>query len=177
MKRIKTLIFVIAVLISAATYAQKAKVLTDTGLMKLKVFVGTWKSQSNDNEAAKNSNGAVTTCRWSVNGNYLVCDQMITNGDKKSNNLALYSYDHAKDQYSIALVGIPGADPYSIPISYKGDVLIYSGEYKNKKGEKVYDRTLNTFFTSKYYTYTVQSSKDGTNWTTLKEGKAFKIKE
>jgi hypothetical protein len=71
----------------------------------------------------------------------------------------------------------PGTDPYSISISYKGDVLIYSGEYKDKKGETVYDRTLNTFFTSKYYTYTVQSSKDGTNWTTLKEGKAFKIKE
>jgi hypothetical protein len=34
----------------------------------------------------------------------------------------------------------PGADPYSIPISYKGDVLIYPGEYKDEKNEIAYNR-------------------------------------
>jgi hypothetical protein len=34
----------------------------------------------------------------------------------------------------------PGTDPYSISISYKGDVLIYSGEYKDEKGETACDR-------------------------------------
>ena len=53
-----------------------AQVLSASGLRKLDVFVGTWKSQGILAEGPS----AVTTCSWSANGGYLVCDQKVTNG-------------------------------------------------------------------------------------------------
>ncbi|MDP9046753.1 MAG: hypothetical protein M3N14_01365 [Bacteroidota bacterium] len=166
------LIIAISLLITTTSFGQNGKILTEPGLKKLSVFLGTWKSQS---EGAKDQ-FAIYTCRWSVNGKYLVCDQIVTDGEKKTNNLAIYSYNAVRDTYKLSLVGIPGADPFAIPVTYKSDELVYSGDYM-QDGKKVYTRTLNTFISRSYYIYKVQSSKDSINWTISIAGKAVKIAE
>ena len=164
--------FVFTLFIYANLHAQIAgpKILTDTGLHKLNVFVGTWKSQNNPDDGTS----AVYSCKWSDNGNFLVCDQAVTSAGKKTNNLAIYSYDVENKHYNLSLVGIPGMEPFSIPVFSEGDTLSYPGEYMDN-GQKVYNRTLNIFSSPSSYQFKIQSSKDGKQWTTSMEGKSVKI--
>jgi hypothetical protein len=153
--------------------AQTAKVLKQPGLKKLSVFVGTWKSQTIIKGIAQPI-GAKYTCRWSINGNYLIADQIIFHAKTTTNNLSIYSYDAENDNYKLSLVGVPGMAPFTIGITYKGDEFVYSSDYMDN-GKKVYSRTLNDFITPSYYTFKVQSSTDSINWITSLEGKSVKI--
>lgn len=151
-----------------------AKVLTEQGVKKLSVFVGTWQAHGNPDSTGKTPPSAVTTCQWSANGQYLVCDQLVTNEGKQTNNLSIYSYKPDDDSYTLSLVGIPGMDPFNVPVTYKGDEFIYSGEY-TVEGKKTFTRTLNIFSSATEYIYKVQSSADGINWTTHAEGQSHKV--
>lgn len=73
-------------------------------------------------------------------GKYLVCDQTVTRDKNESNNQDIYSYNAAKDDFKLLLVGIPGVEPFSIPVTYKGDELVYSSN-DMQDGKKVFNRT------------------------------------
>jgi hypothetical protein len=85
MNTIKTFLLVIGLFILFTGFAQNGKILNVSGLKKLSVFIGTWRSQSHT--IFKDNTFAVYTCNWSANGNFLVCDQIVTNSDGKTNNL------------------------------------------------------------------------------------------
>jgi hypothetical protein len=160
---------IIGLFIANLAFCQSPEILNEPGVKKLGIFLGTWRSEI----TGANDQYSVNTCRWSANGKYLICDQLLTNGKKKTDDLAIYSYNPAKNDYQVSLVGIPGGGPFSIPVTFKGDDLIYTGAFI-KNGKKIYDRTINTFLSSSYYTYKVQASKDSTKWKTLSEGVGFK---
>jgi len=162
---------IISLLIASAATAQTPKVLKQHGIKKLSVLIGKWKSETLVNGKSQGV-AAISTCRWSPNGNYLIADQMIV--ANKANNLSIYSYVPEKDAYKLSLVGVPGMAPFAIDIVYKGDELIYISSY-NDGGKKVYSRTLNDFVSPIYYTFKVQSSTDSLNWTTSMEGRTIKI--
>jgi len=92
-----------------------------------------------------------------------------------SNDLSIYSRDPDKDGYTLTVVGVPGMQPFSIPITYKGDEFYYLGSYTDDNGKKVYTRTVNTFLSPSSYTFKVQSSQDGEHWMTNMQGKSRKI--
>ncbi|HTR30597.1 MAG TPA: hypothetical protein VMH27_15095 [Puia sp.] len=161
--------------IAASGFAQGPIVLKDSGLKKLAVFVGTWKGENDPDSTGKSAVVAITTCQWSPNGNYLVCDQRVTNQGHTTNNLSIYSRNTDNDGYTLSLVGIPGMQPFSIPITYKDDELYYLGSYTDNSGKKIYTRTVNTFLSAASYTFKVQSSEDGEHWTTSIRGKSTKI--
>lgn len=156
--------------------AQHPIILKDSGLKKLRVFIGTWKAENDPDPSGQPGVTAVSTCRWSANGNYMIADQEVTNAGKTTNNLSIYSYDPAKDEYTLTLVGIPGRDPFSIPITYKGDELYYLGSYTDDSGKKVFTRTVNSFLSASSYVFKVQTSEDGEHWVTHMQGKSTKIR-
>ncbi|HEV2353143.1 MAG TPA: DUF1579 family protein [Puia sp.] len=150
-------------------------VLKDSGLKKLNVFIGTWKAENDPGPAGGPGVSAVSTCRWSANGKFMIADQLVTNGGQTTNNLSIYSYNPDKDEYTLSLVGVPGREPFSIPVTYKGDEFYYLGSYTNDEGKKIYTRTVNTFTSAGSYTFKVQSSDDGEHWVTSISGKSTKI--
>jgi hypothetical protein len=160
---------------SASGLAQSPAVLKDNGIKKLTVFIGTWRAENDPDSTGKSATSAVYTCQWSANGNYLIADQKVTNQGTTTNNLSIYSYNPDKDGYSLAVVGVPGMEPWSIPVTYKGDELYYLGSYTDNSGKKIYTRTVNTFLSWSSYTFKVQSSEDGEHWTTSIQGKSTKI--
>ena len=141
--------------------------------MKLRVFIGTWKAESTDSANAGKVS-SVYACTWSPNGNFLIADQKVSNHGALTNNLSIYNYNAATDDYTLTLVGIPGMAPWTVPIAYSGDTLIYHSEYTSD-GKKMYNRTLNVFLSATNYKFLIQSSPDGTNWRTDGEGLARKI--
>jgi hypothetical protein len=171
MKWDKILLFMAVVATGDRVLAQEGTVLKDAGLLKLKVFLGTWEGRNIPESA--DSSWAVYSCRWSDNGHFLVCDQMVRQKAVASNNLSIYSYDGTQDSYTLSLVGIPGSDPFTIPVRSRGDTLFYTGQYKDQ-GRTVYTRTLNVFATKERYRFMTQTSDDSVHWTTISGGLAVK---
>ena len=153
-------------------YAQ-TKVLTAGGLRKLDVFVGVWRGEATDSANAGKIS-AINTCRWSPNGGFLIADQAVNMNGTERNNLSIYSYNPGTDDYTLTLVGIPGSAPFTVPIAYSGDTLIYHGAYTDN-GRRHYTRTLNIFTSPDRYTYLIQSSEDSVHWQTNGEGRSQKI--
>lgn len=173
---IKNLLFVAGLVVASATgIAQSPAVLKESGLKKLSAFLGTWKAENDPDSTGKSATSAVYTCQWSANGNYLIADQKVTNNGATTNNLSIYNYNPEKDDYTLTLVGIPGMQPFTIPVTYKGDELYYLGSYTDNSGKKILTRTVNSFLSSTSYTFKVQSSEDGEHWTTSMSGKSTKI--
>jgi len=172
MKRNTIAVFI--VLMATLALAQGARVLKGHGIKKLSVFIGKWRSETLVNGKSQGT-AAISACRWSGNGNYMIADQMVTNGNAKTNNLSIYSYEAATDSYKLSIVGAPGMAPFSINMVCKGDELIYLGNYTDDKGKKIYTRTLNDFVSPGYYTFKVQSSPDSSTWATSLEGRSVKI--
>src|ERR1700760_2006295 len=128
-----------ALIVSAPSFGQSPVVLRDSGLKKLSVFIGTWKAVNDPDPSGGSGGGgvsAVYTCQWSANGNYLVADQQVTNGGVMTNNLSIYHYNPKEDTYTLSLVGIPGMQPFSINVTYKGDELYYLSDYTDNAGKK-----------------------------------------
>lgn len=156
-----------------AVFAQHGRVLKDPGIKKLSVFLGTWKAASTDTgEAGKIS--AVSTGSWSANGDFLVVEQVVDNHGKKSNNLSIFQYNPGTDDYTLTLVGIPGMAPFTVPLTYRGDTLIFHSEWTEKVMKK-YNRTLNIFSSTTSYRYIIQNSSDSTHWETAGEGKSERV--
>jgi hypothetical protein len=172
----KQFLLVAALAASASGMAQSPAVLKESGIKKLTVFIGTWRAENDPDSTGKSDIFAFTTWQWSPNGNYLIADQRVTNRGTTTNNLDIFSYNPDKDGYTLAVVGIPGMEPFSTPITYKGDELYYLGSYMDNGGKKIYTRTVNSFLSATDYTFKVQSSEDGEHWTTSMQGKAHKIK-
>ena len=173
---IKNLLLFAALVASASGLAQPPVVLKESGIKKLAVFIGTWRADNDPDSSGKSDVSAVYACQWSSNGNYMIADQKVTNRGVMINNLSIYSYNADKDGYTLAVVGVPGMEPFSIPVTYKGDELYYLGSSIDNNGKTIFARTVNTFLSSTDYTFKVQSSEDGEHWTTSMQGKAHKIK-
>jgi hypothetical protein len=164
-------LLLLCVLVSPA-FAQTARVLKDGGLKKLNVFVGAWQAEATDS-ANKGKISAVNTCRMSPNGGFLIADQSVTINGATTNNLSIYSYNAGTDDYTLTIVGIPGREPFTVPIAYHGDTLIYHGAYTDN-GRRYYNRTLNIFNAPDSYIYLIQSSEDSVHWQTNGEGRSVK---
>jgi hypothetical protein len=170
----KTLLCICGLLAAATCTAQTAAVLTSSGLAKLQVFAGTWQAQGDPDGSGKTPPSAVTTCQWSANGQYLVCDQLVKMDGNAINNLSIYSYDAQKNAYTLSIVGVPGRAPFAIPITAVGDTLFYNSEWTSD-GVTHYGRTLNIFSSATAYTYMVQNSDDKITWQTQAQGWSKKI--
>jgi hypothetical protein len=158
-------------LLTTYAYGQNGNILQATGTKKLSVFLGAWKGENKP--GSSNNTNSTTSCSWSLNGRYLICDQLIDQAGVRSNNLSIYSYDSLHDSYLLSLVGIPNMEPFSIPMTAHGDTLIYSGSYMDN-GKKIFTRTLNIFRSSSFYIFISQYSTDGGSWINTLEGSASK---
>ena len=163
-------------MLSVSGIAQTPVVLKENGLKKLSAFIGTWKAENDPDSSGKSATSAIYTCEWSANGNYLIADQKVTTNGTTTNNLSIYHYNVDKDDYTLTVVGVPGMETFTIPVTYKGDELYYLGSYTDNNGKKIYTRTVNTFLSASSYTFKVQSSEDGERWATSISGKSTKIR-
>jgi hypothetical protein len=84
---------------------------------------------------------------------------VVDNKGTKTNDLSIYNHNMATDVNTLSLVGVPGMAPFTLPIAYQGDTLIYHSEYMYH-GTKMYNRRLNVFRTSSNHTYFIYSASD-----------------
>jgi hypothetical protein len=152
--------------------AAPSAVLSDDPTVKLGILVGKWQTQG----AFAGGDKISTTleCRWSPQGSFLVCDQLVKMGDAEHRQFTVYSYS-SKDGYSYTTLSDPGAKPSSGGVAIKGNLWTYDSSF-GPTGKITQIRTTNEFTDAKTEVFKVTSSDDnGMHWKTVLEGTAHKI--
>jgi hypothetical protein len=144
----------------------------DDPTKKLGAFVGKWETEGAFASGQKTSTSL--ECRWSPQGVYLVCDQLVRMAGEHR-QFTVYSYDSKTSNYSYTTLADPGAKPSSGGITIKGNLWTYESSFE-ANGKTTMIRTTNEFVDDKTEVFKVASSDDGgAHWKIALEGKARKI--
>ncbi|HET8888412.1 MAG TPA: DUF1579 family protein [Candidatus Angelobacter sp.] len=145
---------------------------TDDPTKKLGAFVGKWETEGAFAGGQKTS--TTLECRWSPQGFYLVCDQVVRMAGEHR-QFTVYSYDSKTGNYSYTTLADPGAKPSTGGITIKGNLWTYESSFE-ANGKTTMIRTTNEFTDDKTEVFKVASSDDGgAHWKIALEGKAHKI--
>lgn len=155
-----------------ATPAPAGSSQSDDPTKKLGAFVGKWETEGTFTGGQKTSTSL--ECRWSPQGSYLVCDQLVNMGGEHR-QFTVYSYDSRTGNYSYTTLSDPGAKPSTGGIVIKGNLWTYDSSY-TANGKTTMIRTTNEFTDAKTEVFKVATSEDnGANWKIMLQGVAHKI--
>jgi len=139
---------------------------------KLGAFLGKWETEGAFASGQKTS--TTLECRWSPQGFYLVCDQLVRMAGEHR-QFTVYSYDSKTGNYSYTTLADPGAKPSFGGITIKGNLWTYESSFE-ANGKTTMIRTTNEFIDDKTEVFKVASSDDGgAHWKIALEGKARKV--
>ncbi len=148
---------------------------SDDPTKKLGAFVGEWETEGAFTSGQKTH--TTLECRWSPQGSYLVCDQIVRMGAAGDHRqFTVYSYDSKAGKYSYVTLYDPGAKPTTGGITIKGNLWIYDDSSFTANGKTTVIRTTNEFTDAKIEVFKVVSSEDnGATWKVVLQGVAHKI--
>jgi hypothetical protein len=145
---------------------------SDDPTKKLGAFVGKWETEGAFTSGQKTSTSL--ECRWSPQGSYLVCDQLVNMGGEHR-QFTVYSYDSKTGNYSYTTLADPGAKPSTGGIVIKENLWTYESSF-TANGKTTMIRTTNEFTDAKTEVFKVATSEDnGANWKIMLQGVAHKI--
>lgn len=145
----------------------------DDPAKKLGIFLGKWKTEATFT-GSDNKVTSALECRWSPQGAYLVCEQLVRMMGGDHRQLTIYSYNPKDGNYSFATISDPGAKPSSGTIQINGYVWVYSSSFE-ANGKTTQIRTTNEFTTPSTEVFKTESSDDGgATWKIILQGTARK---
>lgn len=152
---------------SAQPAPSPATAANDDPTKKLGAFVGKWETEGAFTSGQKTH--TTLECRWSPQGSYLVCDQLVNMGGEHR-QFTVYSYDSKAGKYSYVTLSDPGG------ITIKGNLWTYDDSSFTANGKTTMIRTTNEFTDAKTEVFKVATSEDnGANWKIMLQGKAQKV--
>jgi hypothetical protein len=142
---------------------------------KLGAFVGKWETEGTFTNGPKTS--TTLECRWSPQGSYLVCDQLVRMGAAGDHRqFTVYSYNSKAGNYSFTTLSDPGAKPTTGGITIKDNLWTYDDSSFESNGKKTVIRVTNEFTNPKTEVFKVVTSEDnGATWKPVLQGVARKV--
>jgi hypothetical protein len=138
-------------------------------------FAGTWQSEGtfvNTPYSKPGTSTATTTCAWSGDHLFMICQQIVTMGGKRDDDLGIYSYDETASAYRF--YGVHPGQATSTTISVNGNTITYPFTFTDN-GKNVTIHTLNVWKNSNLYTWRTEFSTDGgKTWTLMASGTSQK---
>jgi hypothetical protein len=138
-------------------------------------FVGTWESAGTFTDSAYSKAGSVsgsTTCGWSIDHDFLICQQRVVLGKTEQHGIAIYTYDPAAEKYRFYNVGATQVG--STAIAVDPTTITYTDTYSDG-GKTVTNRTLNVWDDPDHYHFSTEYSLDGgAHCTTILSGTAHR---
>jgi hypothetical protein len=106
----------------------------------------------------------VSTCGWSPDHIFMICDQSLLENGKPSRELSVYVYDPDKEAFHFYGMSPAGGRPHStdLSISSDGTHWVYSNQTEIN-GKSVQFRTINEFRNPDYIEWWSEYSTDGGN--------------
>ena len=134
-------------------------------------FEGTWKSQGTFVKTPYSdpgSSSASTTCTWSGDRLFMLCQQVVSMAGQRDDDLGIYTYDETADSYRF--FNIHPAHVTTTLITVYGDTITYPFSFTDK-GKNVTIRTLNVWKKASFYTWRTDYTTDGgKTWTPMASG-------
>ncbi|HSK44634.1 MAG TPA: hypothetical protein VLA83_12185 [Candidatus Binatia bacterium] len=166
-------IFLLVAILCGAQTTPAPATQNDDPAKKLGAFVGKWETEGAFTSGQKTSTSL--ECRWSPQGSYLVCDQLVNMGGEH-HQFTVYSYDSRTGKYSYTTLADPGAKPATGGITIKGNLWTYDDSSFESNGKKTLVRVTNEFTDAKTEVFKVVTSEDnGATWKIMLQGVAHKI--
>lgn len=145
---------------------------------KLGAFVGKWQGEGTFFDTPYSKAGKVTSnidCSWSPQGNFLICEQIITDSLGQHTQLSIYSYNSKDGNYTITSMAGPGKPPWNGTVIINGTIWTYPGGYE-ANGKKIAIRTINDFSVPGTESFKTEMSDDGgAHWALTLRGAAHKV--
>lgn len=171
------LVLAAAVVLLMGATAPEPAATPDPALAQLDRLAGTWDSPGTFVNSAYSKAGiarATTTCGWSDDRIFLICQQSVVMNGKPGHDVAIYTYDPAAKTYRFYNIGV--ASSSGTPIGVTKDAITYSGSF-NDGDKHVLTRTLNLWSSPQRYAWRAEYSLDGgTSWTLMGSGTATRIR-
>lgn len=172
--------FLTAILLTCQAVPQNSATDLHAATQKLGVFVGKWQSEGTRPETAFSHADKITSsidCRWSPQGNFLICEQSITDSGGNHTQLSIYSYNAKDSNYSISSIAGPGNKPWNGTVQIQGNIWTYPGSFE-MNGKKVEVRTTNDFSVPGVESFKTEFSDDGgAHWVVTLQGTAHRLKD
>jgi hypothetical protein len=155
------------------------QVSADSALERLGAYLGEWDGTGTMKATPYSQAGTVsakTTCEWSPNHDFFVCDQLTQTPDGPGADLSVYTYDPTSGAYVFYELSRAGGRVRQPHLSIRDSTWTYEGSFTDRNGKHVKTRTVNVWTSPTVVTYTVEYSTDGTHWVEMGAGKAVRIK-
>lgn len=158
-----------------ALFTSSNAVQTEDPTKKLGAFLGKWQSEATFAGGDKATSSL--ECRWSPQGAFLVCEQIVRMGSAETRQLTVYSYNSKDSSYSYTTISVPGGKPTTGGVVIQGNIWTYDFSFEaNGKTTQVHN--TNEFTDAKTEVFKIVSSDDGgAHWKPMLEGKARKVGE
>jgi hypothetical protein len=144
-------------------------------LDELDRFVGTWQSQGTFVDGPYSKAGpatATTTCAWSNNHVFMICQQSVQMNGVNDDDLGIYTYDQAGSVYRF--YNVHANRTTSTNVTVDGSTIAYPYSFTDK-GANVTIRTLNVWANPNLYNWRTEYSTDGgKTWTLMASGASQK---
>ena len=146
------------------------------GLAELDRLTGTWDGTGTFVDGPYSKAGtarATTTCAWSDDRIFLICQQSVMLDGKPDHDVAIYTYDAATGKYHFYSIGVARANTTTLTVS--GNTITYSDSFTD--GSKhVLTRTLNVWDAPQSYAWRSEYSLDGgTHWLPMGSGRSTRV--
>jgi hypothetical protein len=144
----------------------------DDPTKKLGVLLGKWQVEAAFASGEKAASSL--ECRWSPQGAFLICEQIVKMGKDETRQLTVYSYNSKDNTYSYSTFSGPGTKPTSNNVVIQGNVWTYDSSYESN-GKTTQVHNTNDFTDPKTEVFKIVTSDDGgAHWTPMLEGRAHK---
>ncbi|HEY1890122.1 MAG TPA: hypothetical protein VGG63_06930 [Steroidobacteraceae bacterium] len=150
---------------------------------RMNIWVGTWHEVVHTKETAIShaaSHPAHTTCAWSADRGYMVCEYLSEKVDPKetqrSDHLSIFAYDLEGKAYKHLGISKDYKTLEETPISVEGNLWHYDYELATAGGKKINLRDSYEFVTPQKRITRIEFSLDGgRTWTLTSESVGTKI--
>lgn len=165
-------VFATAIVVGLLMTAASAQMSPGPEVKKLDVFVGSWTLDA-DYKTQSGAGGKITEsekCEWMEGNFFLVCHTDFKSGMGNGSGISVMGYSVEDKIYTYRAFNSWGEFEDSKG-AVDGDTWTFTSTEKFGSG-----RFTMKFTSATSYSVTFDMSKDGTNWSTVMEGKASKAK-
>lgn len=142
-------------------------------------FRGEWEGTGETYATPYSAAGMVrvrTSCEWTRNRGFLLCDQLIHEGGRTENDLSIYTYDDSTRAYHFFGISRGVARARTPSLTIAAHTWTYASAFDDRAGRHVRIRTVNDVRDTLITYRTEYTTDDGAHWRLMGRGASHRVR-